>query len=71
MAVYEALTVTAADRELLGTARIGTSWLARNPGELSLDVTMGADFGLQIALRAKGGESLGIPLQPPGAAPSR
>jgi molecular chaperone DnaK len=70
MAVYEALSATSADRELLGTARIGASWLARNRGELFLDMAMGRDFGLRITLRADGGESLRIPLLPPGVSPA-
>jgi molecular chaperone DnaK len=65
LAIYEAVDPTSVDRELLGTARVEAEWLEAHPGPLELEIRLGQDFDMTVALLAEGGESQVVEVMPP------
>ena len=64
LAIYEAIDPTSIDRELLGTVQIDPRWLAANPGRIELEVRLGHDFDLTLAMIAENGASFPVKLAP-------
>jgi molecular chaperone DnaK len=63
--IYEALEATAVERELLGTVRVGGEWRAANPGTPTLEMKMGEDFSLSVALIAENGQRTNLEIMAP------
>ncbi len=63
VAVYEAIDPTSIDRELLGMVKVDPAWLAANPGPVELEMRLGQDFDLTVAL-VSGGGSQAVELEP-------
>ncbi len=64
-AVYEALDPTSVDRELLGTVRVEAEWLDARTGPLELEIRLGQDFDMTLAIISSGGDSMQLDLTPP------
>jgi molecular chaperone DnaK len=67
MVVYESVDATSIDRDVLGRLMVDAAWLEANPGDLSLEVRMSADFELAFTVHAKDGGSERLTLIPVGA----
>lgn len=65
MAVYEAFDEASVDRELLGTLRVEPDWLDANPGDIEIEMRMGHDFDLTVAVLSTEGQSTPLELRPP------
>lgn len=52
LSFFEAPNATSLEREEIGIARVPFSWLETNPGALSLEASMDADFRLQLSVMA-------------------
>ncbi len=65
--IYEALEAAAVERELLGTVRVGADWRAANPGRPSLEMKMGQDFSLSVALISQNGQRTPLEIMSPKA----
>lgn len=63
--IYEALDRTSVDREMLGTVRVGPGWRAANPGQPTLEMQMGQDFRLNVAIIAKSGQRTTLEIMAP------
>jgi molecular chaperone DnaK len=61
LAFYEAVSSTATEREMLGTAKADPGWLAHNPGELTLEIKLDKNLELSAVLRCRNGAMLQLP----------
>ena len=64
LAVFEAADTASVDRELLGMVTVSPEWLASHAGDLTLEVRIGFDFELTVAIISADGEAQTVPLTP-------
>ncbi|MBX5484160.1 MAG: Hsp70 family protein [Myxococcaceae bacterium] len=65
IAIFESLSTTAVDREILGTLHVPPQWRAAQPGGGQLELKMGHDFTLRATLIADNGARTPVQLVDP------
>lgn len=68
IAVYEAMDPGSVHRELLGTLQVQPDWLEANPGPIDLEMRLGQDFDLTLAVISPTGKGMPLEMKPPRSA---
>jgi molecular chaperone DnaK len=58
VAFYEATSSTATEREMLGSIKVDPDWLAKNAGDITLDVHLDRNLDLNCEVKSKSGGAL-------------
>jgi molecular chaperone DnaK len=67
IAVYEAVSSTSTEREMLGSAQVDPQWLQIHPGPLVLEARMNGEYELELWASAEDGARIAVKLNPLGA----